>query len=62
MESNISKLLNSISPSMIMGGGRVSVRFGNSLGVEGSNMEMWKTGWIPCMELGRWRVKETELT
>ena len=47
---------------MITGGGGVSVQFGNSLGVEGSNMEMWKMGWILHMELGRQRVKETELT
>ena len=47
---------------MITGGGGVSVQFRNSLRVEGSNMEMWKMGWIPYMELGRWRVKEMELT
>ena len=47
---------------MMMGGGRVSVQFGNLLGVEGSNMEMWKMGWILRMELGRRRVKEMELT
>ena len=45
---------------MMTGGGRVSVQFGNLLGVEGSNMETWKMEWMPCMELGRWRVKETE--
>ena len=47
---------------MMMGGGRVSVQFRNSLGAEGSNMETWKKGWMPHMELGRWRVKEMELT
>ena len=32
------------------------------MGVEGSNMETWKTGWMPRMESGRWRVKEMEPT
>ena len=62
LESNISEILNSVSPLMVTGGGRVSVQFGYSLGVEGSNMETWKTGWMPHMESGRWRVKETEPT
>ena len=62
LESNISEISNSISPLMVTGGGGVSVWFGNSLGEEGSNMEMWKTGWMPRMELGRRRVKEMEPT
>ena len=62
LESNICKILNSVSLLMITGGGGVSVQFGSSLGAEGSNMEMWKTGWILHMVLGRWRVKEMELT
>ena len=32
------------------------------MGVEGSNMETWKMRWMPRMESGRWRVKETEPT
>ena len=47
---------------MMTGGGGVSVRFRNSLGAEGSNMEMWKMGWMLHMELGRCRVKEMEPT
>ena len=47
---------------MMTGGGGVSVQFGNLLGVEGSNMETWKTGWMLRMESGRQRVKETEPT
>ena len=62
LEFNISKISNSVSLSMMTGRGGVSVRFGNLLGAEGSNMEMWKMGWMPCMELGRWMVKETEPT
>ena len=47
---------------MMTGRGGVSVRFRNLLGAEGSNMETWKMGWMPHMELGRRRVKEMELT
>ena len=62
LESNISEISNSISLSMMTGGGRVSVRFGNLLGVEGSKIETWKMGWMLRMELGRRRVKEMEPT
>ena len=47
---------------MMMGRDGVSVQVGNLLGVEGSNMVMWKMGWMLRMELERWRVKETEPT
>ena len=58
----VSEILNSISPSMMTGGGRVSVQFRNLLGAEGSNMETWKTGWMLHMESWRQRVKEMEPT
>ena len=47
---------------MMMGGCGGVTQFGKSFGVDGSNMEMWKTGCIARMLSGSRRVKETELT
>ena len=47
---------------MMMGGCGGVTRFGKSFGVDGSNMEMWKTGCIARMLSGSQRVKEMEPT
>ena len=48
LESRISKILYSGSPSRMTRGSGVGLQLENKFGVEGSNIEMWKTGWMEC--------------
>ena len=61
LESRISEILYSGSPSISTGGGGGWIRLGMEFGVLGSSMETWKTGWIAHMESGSWRVNNKGL-
>ena len=56
LESRISNILYSGSPSISTGGGGDWIQFGIEFGVAGSSIETWKTGWTACMLSGSRRV------
>ena len=56
LESRVSEISYSGSPSMSTGSGGGWIHLGMEFRVLGSSMETWKTGWIARMESGSWRV------
>ena len=48
-QSRISDISCSGSPSILAGGGGAWTQFGMELGVTGSSIETWKTGWTARM-------------
>ena len=62
LESRISEISYSGSPSITIGRSGVGSRFGKVFGDEGSNIETWKTGWIDRRCSGSQRVNESDPT
>ena len=61
LESTILEISYSGSPSMIIGAGGGSERCWKELGVAGSSMETWNTGWTALMVSGRRSVNDCGL-
>ena len=61
LESTILEISYSGSPSMITGAGGGLERCWKVLGVAGSSIETWNTGWTALMVSGRWSVNDCRL-